>query len=173
MQFYNIIKNINCKSLCFGILIFTTNLESFAQKILSFQFYKLSQQNILPSYNIKKTIEDSKGFVWIGTQDGLYRYDSKSIKNIKEGVTDYDLSGNAIWDIKEDTINNILWVAAYNSLDGVDLKTGVVKHRIKTALTDSWVKTILLINNEVWIGAYNGFFIYSITEKKNKKSKYL
>jgi len=137
-----------------------------AQKKVAANFVKLTQQNGLPSYNIKKTISDKKGFVWIATQEGLSRYDSKAIIKYKEGLGKHGITGNDIWDIKEDTSNNLIWVAGYNSIDAVDIITGKVKKTLSSEFKDTWIKCILLDKKRILIGTFNGLFIYDIKTKK-------
>jgi ligand-binding sensor domain-containing protein/two-component sensor histidine kinase len=152
------------------MLLFMSTLLLFfiakGQKKIHVKLNKVSQQVGLTSYNIKKTIQDKKGFVWIATQEGLSRYDSKTVKSFKEGPEKFNISGNDIWDIKEDTVNNLIWVAAYNSLDGIDIITGKIRCRVKGELTKTWIKCILLDKDKIWIGTFNGLFVFEITSGK-------
>ncbi|WP_299837865.1 two-component regulator propeller domain-containing protein [uncultured Tenacibaculum sp.] len=54
-------------------------------------------------------IQDSKGFIWIGTDDGLSMYNGKSIKN----YTDNGLRSNYIIDIIEDKYNDQFILATW------------------------------------------------------------
>ncbi len=57
------------------------------------------------------TLQDSQGFVWLGTEDGLVRYDGHELYRYGHSRTDKNsLPGNFIWDIKEDAQHD-LWIA--------------------------------------------------------------
>lgn len=57
------------------------------------------------------TLQDSQGFVWLATEDGLVRYDGRRLHRYAarhDAVN--SLSGNFIWDIVEDARQD-LWIA--------------------------------------------------------------
>jgi ligand-binding sensor domain-containing protein len=65
----------------------------------------------MPQSTVMTTLQDSQGFVWLGTEDGLVRYDGHELvryaysRNAVNG-----LPGNFIWQIVEDAHRD-LWVA--------------------------------------------------------------
>ncbi len=65
----------------------------------------------LPQGTVYTTLQDSQGFVWLGTEDGLVRYDGNELaryaysRNARSG-----LSGNFVYQIVEDPGHD-LWVA--------------------------------------------------------------
>ena len=65
----------------------------------------------LPQGTVMATLQDSQGFVWLGTEDGLVRYDGRRLTRYaaRRDVPD-SLSGNFIWDIAEDAQHD-LWIA--------------------------------------------------------------
>ena len=82
--------------------------------------YLIGQQNYiqytvkdgLPQMQCTKIIQDSKGYIWVGTKWGLSKYDGVLFKNyyINDGLSDSN-----IIDIKEGENNNI-WVLTSNGL---------------------------------------------------------
>lgn len=67
--------------------------------------------------------QDSYGFMWIATSDGLNRYDGNSVKIYKNIQGDVEsLPDNATMQIIEDAEKN-LWVACYNAIGKLDRKT--------------------------------------------------
>lgn len=57
------------------------------------------------------TLQDSQGFVWLGTEDGLVRYDGHVVHRYAAVRGEPGkLSGNYIWDIAEDAGGD-LWIA--------------------------------------------------------------
>ncbi len=66
---------------------------------------------------------DSKGYVWMGTWDGLNRYDGDNVKVFKPNVFEEgNISNNIIRDIFEDKQNN-LWVVTEDGLNMFDYRT--------------------------------------------------
>ena len=65
----------------------------------------------LPQGTVMATLQDSQGFVWLGTEDGLVRYDGRQLYRYAAARGSVNsLSGNFIWDIVEDARQD-LWIA--------------------------------------------------------------
>ena len=83
--------------------------SSFAQKP-SLYFERLTTQNGLSNNKVNCFIQDQRGFMWIGTNDGLNRYDGQYFTIFRKQPGNAGLSGNIITDLLEDK-NGILWIA--------------------------------------------------------------
>ena len=71
----------------------------------------LSTLEGLPQGTVYVTLQDSQGFVWFGTEDGLVRYDGHEIYRYASSPYAKDgLPGDFIFDIVEDKRHN-LWIA--------------------------------------------------------------
>ncbi|HEY3402478.1 MAG TPA: two-component regulator propeller domain-containing protein [Ohtaekwangia sp.] len=78
-------------------------------------FNQISQEHGLRNGNVRAIIKDHQGFVWIGTEDGLHRYDGYSMKIYRKDENDTTtISSNFILCLFEDSQHN-LWVG---TLDG-------------------------------------------------------
>lgn len=96
------------------LLFFLVN-ALFAQKKpheqLQFQKYTVNEglsQNI-----VEAILQDSEGFMWFGTQDGLNRFDGKNFKTFYFKIDDTSsLSNNYVKTIYED-LNGDLWIGTY------------------------------------------------------------
>jgi len=65
----------------------------------------------LPQGTVYTTLQDSQGFVWLATEDGLVRYDGRELKRYAYSPSSSNsLPGNFIYEIVEDADHN-LWVA--------------------------------------------------------------
>ena len=65
----------------------------------------------LPQATVNATLQDSQGFVWLGTEDGLVRYDGHELVRYAYSRTvGGGLPGNFIRDIVEDSHHD-LWIA--------------------------------------------------------------
>ena len=72
----------------------------------------------LPSNKIQDIFKDSRGYMWIGTDAGLCRFDGINYKTYTQND---GLVGNWVWSITEDTNGNI-WVACYGN--GISMFNG-------------------------------------------------
>lgn len=80
----------------------------FAQA--DWKFTHITPDEGLSTGTVNCTLKDSKGFIWIGTVDGLNRYDGYSLKIYKNDQTDStSLSNNVINTLAEDSLGRI-WI---------------------------------------------------------------
>jgi signal transduction histidine kinase/ligand-binding sensor domain-containing protein/AraC-like DNA-binding protein len=86
---------------------------------------KLTIQDGLPSNSIVSIYQDQKGFVWLGTHNGLARYDGNKMVVFSHDSTASSLDDNRIKYIKEDTLNRCVWLyCASEVFTCLSLKTG-------------------------------------------------
>lgn len=84
--------------------------ESMAQKAGPF-FRAIEPEDGMSNNKVNCILQDKRGFVWIGTQDGLNRFDGKYFAIFKNDPSDLStVSGNKITDLYEDK-SGILWIA--------------------------------------------------------------
>ena len=109
-------KSVTCNS-WFKVLLtfFVSGLllnTSLAQQKEDYFFQKLTTFNGLSSNLIQCIFRDSRGYVWIGTANGLNRYDGKNIKVYHHNPNDSaSLPRETVRSIVEDK-NGILWMGA-------------------------------------------------------------
>ena len=66
------------------LLLLVLNSNSQPKQL---RFNRLSVENGLPGNNITQIIQDKEGYMWIGTDAGLVRYDGYQVKSYKLGIT--------------------------------------------------------------------------------------
>jgi signal transduction histidine kinase/ligand-binding sensor domain-containing protein len=77
------------------------------------RFEHLTSEDGLSSDRVRLILQDSHGFIWIGTQDGLNRYDGNEFRVFKHKPEDKNsLSANFVWVILEDQ-EGLLWVGTF------------------------------------------------------------
>lgn len=80
--------------------------------------------NGLTQTHVTTVYQDSLGFLWIGTQDGLNKYDGYSFQHYRNQTIDSNsISNNYISSIAEDSDGN-LWIGTNRGLNRLDRKTG-------------------------------------------------
>jgi len=97
----------------FLIILFISSFSISAQNI---NFKHITIQDGLSQSTVNCIFQDSKGYMWIGTQDGLNKYDGYNFTVYKQNPLDTNsISHNWIWNIFEDNHKN-LWIATWNGL---------------------------------------------------------
>jgi signal transduction histidine kinase/ligand-binding sensor domain-containing protein len=83
----------------------------------NYVFEHLTIEDGLSQSSVKSIFQDSRGFMWFGTQDGLNRYDGYSFKIFHYNSKDSSsISNNIIQQIAEGK-NGKLWIATANGLN--------------------------------------------------------
>lgn len=125
-------------------------------------FDQLTIEDGLPQNSVTSIIQDSHGFMWFGTQDGLCRYDGTHFLVYRSKKNDPStLSHNFIWDITEDS-RGILWIATLgNGLNRLDPKTGAITRYLHYpdsthGLSNHNVFATCFADNHLWVGTNNG-----------------
>lgn len=74
-------------------------------------FKKIGIENGLPHHKVNCLLQDRRGFLWFGTEDGLSRYDGRHFAVYRHIPNDSTtISGNTITDLHEDS-DSVLWIA--------------------------------------------------------------
>ena len=104
-------------------------------------------------------IEDKKGNLWIGTEDGVYKYDGTAFTHLS---TENGLSGNRVFSILEDRDNN-LWFGTMGSAvtkydpDENDTGKGFTHYTPGSGLNDVTIHNMLQDRQgNIWFGTGNG-----------------
>jgi ligand-binding sensor domain-containing protein len=126
------------------LLTFTGLLPAtlFAQPWLRLNCTHIGQRSGLSGSYVRKVVQDSYGFIWIATEDGLNRYDARNIVVYNKGLTGrHAITGSDIWDIALDSASGLLWdVTSFGGIDAIDVRTGNVVYsyfQMKDAATSS------------------------------------
>ncbi len=87
-------------------------------------FERISREQGLSESSITAILQDRRGFLWVGTQNGLNRYDGYTFTIFRQDPTDsLTLSSNNIRSLYEDR-NGTLWIGTANGLNRFDRLTG-------------------------------------------------
>jgi signal transduction histidine kinase/ligand-binding sensor domain-containing protein/CheY-like chemotaxis protein/HPt (histidine-containing phosphotransfer) domain-containing protein len=134
-----------------------------ASAIRPIPFEHLATTDGLPQGTVHTTLEDSQGYVWIGTEDGLVRYDGRELHRYSYSARDRTgLPGNFVQKIVEDA-NHDLWLAIRGSglahwRRATD-SFSVLRHdpRRRDSLTSDIVNSISLDSRgRLWVGTSDG-----------------
>ncbi|MFN8380954.1 MAG: two-component regulator propeller domain-containing protein [Anaerolineales bacterium] len=125
----------------------------------SIRFEHISLEQGLSQSVINVIFQDSKGFLWIGTEDGLNRYDGYSFKVYKpEEDNENSLSNRWITAIVEDK-DGYIWIGTrQGGLNRFDPRSGlftIYKHdpTDNSSLSNNRINTLYITkNNTLWVG---------------------
>ncbi|MFH0991290.1 MAG: two-component regulator propeller domain-containing protein [bacterium] len=93
-----------------------------------FVFNHVTAANGLSENSVYAILKDREGFMWIGTQGGLNRYDGERCKAYKHIHNDsLSLSDNFIISLAEDS-SGYIWVGTRHGLNRFDKKTQTFRH---------------------------------------------
>lgn len=145
----------------YTILFVFINSSIFSQNQINFERYSL--EDGLSQSVVLDIVQDSKGFIWIATQDGLNRFDGYEFKIYKNNPNDSNtISENWINVLHLDD-NESLWLGTeYGGLNKFDLKTGNVTRLLSdstnhNSLSHNTIRDIKEdVEGNLWIGTWGG-----------------
>ncbi len=131
------------------------------------QFDYLTIAEGLPHNTVFCLIQDKNGFIWLGTQDGLVRFDGYNCTVFRQNNTENKgFQGKSIHALLEDSRGN-LWVGTQtHGLNIRNSQTGEFENLNTNALfaeiSKSWIKTLFEDKNgQIWIGTMGkGLWIF-------------
>lgn len=142
--------------------LFVMAFSSFSQNELPTQikFSSIGVEDGLPNNIINTIAQDSLGFIWIGTNDGLARYDGKKFKIYKESFDKTNsISNNFIQFLYTDSKGD-LWILTDQGLNKYETQKEsfiVYSNETRNGLTNNSVTTIVEDkNNNYFVGSYGG-----------------
>ncbi len=95
---------------CLTYILLLSGIVAAAQAPVLY-FRNITTAAGLSNNKVNCIIQDKRGFIWIGTDDGLNRYDGNRFQVYRHNPSDTtSISGNIITDIAEDK-NGLLWIA--------------------------------------------------------------
>lgn len=124
------------------------------------KFDNYNVESGLSSNHCNKIYQDSYGYIWIGTEKGLNRFDGHEFIQYLQNPTDsLSISDNQISDITEDYKGN-LWVATHNGLNLFDRSNEVFikffKQNTRNSLRDNHIRAFLADSIYLWIETLDG-----------------
>jgi ligand-binding sensor domain-containing protein len=145
--------------LLFSIILFSYQKHSNAQD-QSLRFEHIGMEEGLSNDIVTAMLQDSKGYMWFGTLDGLNRYDGYSfVKYQFDPFDSNSVSQNFIYTIFEDKSGSI-WVSSFEGLCKFDRSTEKFtryKPLSNARFSDPNISSINEDNEGmIWVGSWSG-----------------
>ncbi len=140
-----------------AFLLFASNAAITAQE-KDIKFDHITVDAGLPSNTVNAVIRDSRGFIWIATENGISRYDGYTFENYRSNEKDpLTISSNLAYFVFEDK-HQRLWVGSEKGLDLLNRASdGFDTHffkgiPVRSIYSDS--------KHNLWIGSDEGLYLY-------------
>ncbi len=123
-------------------------------QFLNAQFYKIEKYTELDgliSSAINTIYQDNRGYLWIGTENGLSQFNGYEFKNY---TNRNGLNNNFIKSIYQDSKNNI-WIGTNEGLNKIN-PAAIDKDQIESVFQGVIVTSIIEFENEIYFGSNVG-----------------
>jgi ligand-binding sensor domain-containing protein len=159
-----------------GLFVYAQSMTVSSGKILETDlfFERFYSKNGLPDDRIRSIFQDHNGFLWIGTMNGVARYDGYTFKNYYKTRLPNSISGNWAYAICEDSNNNI-WIGTREGLNKFDKEKSTfesfVNNKNNSKTINSNVINALQFDKRglLWIGTPQGLNRFNPTTKSFKR----
>lgn len=143
--------------------------SSFIPYGTNIRFEQISLEEGLSQSVVNAILQDRQGFLWVGTDDGLNRYDGYQFKIYKPDINDPNsISARSITAIVEDQ-QGYLWIGTHSGgLNRYDPVSGKFTHYLNdptdnASIASNNVLALCLDENGLWIGTDEGLDFLSFT----------
>ena len=146
------------------ILLLLINLNAQTGRM---EFSHLTTEEGLSYNNVTQILQDSRGFLWFGTYNGLNRYDGYNFKvYLPENSDPESISSQSISCILEDK-EGFIWIGTTDGLNKYDWKTEqftryINDTKIPCSISNNLIYSIFEDDSgTIWIGTLNGLDKYN------------
>ncbi len=130
----------------------------------SYIFDHLTMEDGLLNNGVSGIVQDPRGYLWFGTQNGLNRYDGKNFKIFDSApFSTNSLPHNQIQTLYLDEDDSCLWIGTYEGLSRMSLykeeflnftsDPKITEHPLSNGIVIAIAKTP---DNAVWVGTMDG-----------------
>src|SRR5258706_7866648 len=96
---------------CMAAAVAAAHSEVPVPAVHPMYFEHLTMRDGLSQSTVNSILQDSQGYLWLGTENGLDRYDGDSIREYRrERGNEHGLASDYIWSMAEDAQGD-LWLA--------------------------------------------------------------
>ncbi|MFY0605105.1 MAG: response regulator [Cyclobacteriaceae bacterium] len=157
MRISSLASNQHINRLLFSlIIILQVSTVSLAQLM---QFERVSLETGLSQVSVRSIVQDELGNIWLGTRNGLNRYDGSRMQIFRATEKENDLLENQIQDLLY--VNQKVWVLTPNSLSSFDIYSEKFENYLIRDLVAGCTNT-----GVIWVATKNK--LYRLNEELKK-----
>lgn len=145
-----------------------------------FNLGKLSYDDGLSHSTVLSLYRSSDGYLWVGTRDGLNRYDGVSIRQYRSDAADSTTlsTNNYIYAIRENPMDKTLWIGTQNGLNIYSPATDRFKRIVVNSRTDGRgqhfaILSIFFDGSAALLGTNNGLVTVKQSAEPSFSDTYL
>ena len=154
------------------LYLFLMGLSVHAQHL---SFNKLTFDEGLSNNTVLSVLRDRSGFLWIGTRDGLNRYDGYRIKNYRRDESDESSisTNNYIYSLIQNPTDGTVWIGTQ---DGLNIYHPDTDSFTRVKSPDNWrdthfaVLSIYFEGNKAYLGTNRGLVLIPNVQKPSSMS---
>jgi len=109
-------------------------------------FWQLSDEEGLPSMTVYEILQDDLGYIWMGTENGIYRYDGQSFKSFSDPL----LKDNTILKVRKDKWNRIWFINLSKQLAYIE-EERVILFPQDSILSSAKISNLCVGENVLWL----------------------
>ena len=128
------------------LLLIIGKQQTFSNQ-LPYNFKAINTTSSLPTNEVRNLYQDSEGFIWISTYNGLVRYDGYSTIVYKPDVKDSGKSLDGFVNIVVEDNQHQLWIGTHNGLYVLDKKIDRIEKIVSPVLQSSYIEAIVCATN--------------------------
>ncbi|MBA3647307.1 MAG: hypothetical protein H0W62_01970 [Chitinophagales bacterium] len=129
-----------------------------------------NSSNLALDYHIIDAVNDGRGFIWLGTDNGLKAYnfitnDSQQYRYVPGDTTTIL---NNIQCLLADNRNPVIWIGTANGLSKLDYKSNRIQNYTSAnGLSNSNIQSMLQDNSgNIWVGTRSGLIKYKVASNQ-------
>ena len=126
------------------------------------RFQRITINDGLSLSSVYDIYQDSKGFMWFGTEDGLNKFDGQSITVYGATIDQHNILANKWIELVYEDKSGMIWLGSRGGLTKYNPRRGVftaIQHDPESSqsLSNDTVTAIAAdLRNEVWVGTFQG-----------------
>ena len=159
-------NTVNMRFTSWFILLNSIFCKTYGQHFPNIQFTHLTQKEGLSNDGVRCIAQDHEGFIWIGTNDGLNRFDGYHVQRIYQIPGEKNsLVNNTIHNLAFDK-NDRLWISTREGFSCYDRRTGVFRNfrhnpaDTNSLETDQDIGLYIDHDNSAWVATSTALYHY-------------
>lgn len=157
------------KNLLFLLFLILGSLYAAASQ-KPYSFKAINTTSFLPTSEVRNLFQDSEGFIWISTYNGLVRYDGYSTIVYKPDIENSGKSIDGFVNIVTEDNQHRLWIGTHNGLYVLDKKKDRIERVVSPVLEGNYIEAIVYTSSgDLWVGSNKGLFRKKAGEKDFEK----